>query len=93
MNNIIRVILVLLLWNLIVFLIYGWDKRKSIHGEYRIKEDTLLTCALLMGAYGSLAGMLFFHHKTKKMKFYIAVPICLLLNSALLFFMVYMRYA
>ncbi|RKV74785.1 MAG: DUF1294 domain-containing protein, partial [Streptococcus sp.] len=31
-----------LLWNLIVFLLYGWDKRKAKKNHYRIPEKTLL---------------------------------------------------
>ena len=45
-----------LLWNLIVFLLYGWDKRKAKKNHYRIPEKTLLLSALAAGGLGALLG-------------------------------------
>ena len=61
----------LIIINIISFLLYGIDKRKSIKGKYRISEYNLLMMAILGGSIGSLIGMKVFHHKTKKILFWI----------------------
>lgn len=66
-----------LIWNLFTFLQMGMDKRKAVKERQRISEKTLLLSAFCMGAVGSGAGMLVFHHKTKKWKFRILVPLAL----------------
>ena len=58
-----------LLWNLIVFLLYGWDKRKAKKNHYRIPEKTLLLSALAAAGLGALLGGRLFHHKTRKWYF------------------------
>ena len=58
-----------LLWNLVVFLLYGWDKRKAKKNHYRIPEKTLLLSALAAGGLGALLGGRLFHHKTRKWYF------------------------
>jgi len=77
--------IVLGVWNLIVFLVYGLDKYKAQHDKWRIPEKTLLLMALVMGGAGALVGMRVFHHKTKHRVFTIGVPVCLLLNLAVLY--------
>jgi uncharacterized membrane protein YsdA (DUF1294 family) len=58
----------------------GIDKYKAIKNNYRISENTLLLISILGGGIGSLLGMILFHHKTKKLKFQILVPISILIN-------------
>lgn len=67
-------------WNLIVFALYGIDKRKAKRKERRVSEQTLLLLAALMGAPGAFLGMRVFRHKTKHTKFKIGVPLLLVLN-------------
>lgn len=45
-------------------------------------ERTLLLIAAIGGSLGSLLGMLVAHHKTRKAKFYILVPLLLVLHAA-----------
>lgn len=73
-----------LIWNLFTFLQMGMDKRKAVKEKQRISEKTLLLSAFFMGAVGSGAGMLVFHHKTKKWKFRILVPLALAVNLAVI---------
>ena len=73
-----------IIWNIIVFLLYGVDKLKAKAGSWRIPEKTLLLCALFFGAVGALFGMGIFRHKTKHMKFKILVPLFLMLNLVIL---------
>ena len=61
-----------LLWNLVVFLFYGWDKRKAKKNHYRIPEKILLMSALVAGGLGALLGGRLFHHKTRKWYFWLA---------------------
>jgi len=75
-------ILVYVVINLVVFAMYGIDKYKATHKKWRIPEATLIGAAVF-GVLGALAGMKFFHHKTKKPKFYITVPLILVLEVAL----------
>ena len=66
--------------NIFSFILMGIDKYKAIKNNYRISENTLLLLSILGGGIGSLLGMILFHHKTKKLKFQILVPISILIN-------------
>ena len=71
--------------NIIAFAAMGYDKRKAKRHQWRVSENTLMLLALLMGAAGSFAGMYTFRHKTKHMKFVIGVPVCFLINVAVMY--------
>ncbi len=66
--------------NLIGFLLMGWDKYSAIKEKWRISENSLISIALIGGGIGSLIGMFLFHHKTKKKRFLIGIPLCILIN-------------
>lgn len=66
--------------NALGFLIMLADKEKAKKRLWRIPEATLLTVAALGGSIGCLAGMKVFHHKTRKPKFYIGIPVILALQ-------------
>ena len=69
--------------NALGFLIMLADKEKGKKRLWRIPEATLLTVAALGGSIGCLAGMKVFHHKTRKPKFYIGIPVILALQLIL----------
>lgn len=73
--------------NLAAFITYGWDKMKAKRNEWRVPEKTLLGLAFIGGSAGALAGMLFFHHKTRKWKFRAGVPLILLIQVAVILWM------
>ena len=73
---------ILVVWNAVVFAMYGLDKRKSRDGGRRVSEKALLTAAALLGGPGALLGMFVFRHKTKHLKFRIGVPLLLIVNIA-----------
>lgn len=75
----------LLIVNVIGFLLFGIDKYKAIHQDYRISEKALFMIALIGGAYGAYAAMYLFHHKTRKTMFKFGVPVIVLLESYLLY--------
>ena len=76
-------VLGLLLWNGVTFIMMGLDKRRAKKGAWRISERALLGSAFLLGAYGSLAGMFFFRHKTRHWYFRLLLPLFALLQTAL----------
>ncbi len=57
--------------NLITFIIYGLDKYAAIHKKYRVSEYSLYSLALFGGGIGAIIGMRTFHHKTRKLIFWI----------------------
>ena len=79
----VKILLVYILCvSIIAFAAYGIDKRKAEKNKWRIPESVLIMLAVLGGSVGALAGMLVFHHKTKKAKFVIGIPVILLLQAA-----------
>ena len=56
---------ILVVWNAVVFAMYGLDKRKARGGGRRVSEKTLLMAAAFLGGPGALLGMSVFRHKTK----------------------------
>lgn len=71
--------------NIVAFAIYGLDKKRAIHDEWRIPEATLLTLAAVGGSVGALFGMQTFRHKTRKPKFAYGVPAMLLVHLGLFY--------
>ena len=55
------------------------DKRRALKNWYRISENTLLFISFLGGCFGFYMSMLLFHHKTKKMKFKVILPILMII--------------
>lgn len=71
--------------NVIALLTYGIDKSRAVRHRWRIPEATLIGVALIGGGAGALTGMLIFHHKTRKWKFRILVPLAILLWAAAIY--------
>lgn len=86
--NVIFVLLgYLILINLVGFTAMFLDKRKARKGAFRIPESTLFTIAFMGGSLGSLIGMYTFRHKTRHLSFTIGMPLLLLLQLLVLFFL------
>ena len=79
MNWVKYAVMALVIWNAVVFILYGWDKHMARRGGWRVSEKTLLLAAF-MGGLGALCGMLAFRHKTRHLKFRIGVPLLLVVN-------------
>lgn len=86
---IIALIVYFVLINIITCILYGIDKKKAEKGKWRVPEATLLLFAAIGGSLGALYGMKHYHHKTKKIKFYLGVPVILLLQLALFIFILF----
>jgi uncharacterized membrane protein YsdA (DUF1294 family) len=70
--------------NILTWILFGIDKWKAKRNKWRIPEATLLFFAAIGGSIGALCGMYLFHHKTKHKKFFIGVPVILLLQIAVI---------
>lgn len=79
-------IIYVVLVNVVAFLLYGFDKWQARKGKRRISEKTLLALAILGGSAGAYVGMYLFHHKTKKVKFYLGIPMIILLQVGILIY-------
>ena len=72
--------------NIVTFLVYGIDKIKAKQKIRRIREASLLVLAVLGGSIGALLGMYVWHHKTKHKKFKYGLPMILLAQIAIIYF-------
>ena len=80
----INILIYLLSINLIGILIMLIDKKKAIKGSWRIPEKSLLIVAMMGGAIGTMIGMYWFRHKTKKLRFTIGFPVILITEIVLI---------
>ena len=78
----------LIVINVVTFLVYGIDKWKAKKGQgsWRISEATLLILAVIGGSIGALLGMKVWRHKTMHKKFKYGLPLILLAQIALIYF-------
>ena len=76
----------LIVINVVTFLVYGIDKWKAKQGSWRISEATLLILAVNGGSIGALLGMKVWRHKTMHKKFKYGLPLILLVQIALIYF-------
>lgn len=75
------IIYYLLLINIGNFAVFGIDKLLAKRGsKERIPESTLILFSAIGGSIGGLAAMYLFRHKTKHAKFYICLPLFLILH-------------
>ncbi len=73
--------------NVATFFTYGLDKWKARQDRWRIRESALLLLAVLGGSVGAWLGMKVWHHKTLHKKFKYGVPAILILQIALVTFL------
>ena len=66
--------------NIVLLILMGVDKAKAKKNKWRVKEATLIVCALLGGGTGGFVGMKLFHHKTRKLQFTIGLPFITILE-------------
>lgn len=73
--------------NIISYTLYAEDKQKAKKQLWRIPEKILFFTAFLGGAFGALAGMQVFHHKTQKKYFWFLNLLALVLHMILQYFL------
>lgn len=75
--------------NLVGFAVMGIDKKKAKKRAFRIPEATLFLIAIIGGSIGSIVGMRVFHHKTRHWYFAYGMPAILVLQIALVIFLIF----
>ena len=78
----------LVLMNLAAVALYFIDKQKAKRNKWRIKEAVLLGVGFLGGAVGALMAMKTFRHKTKHYYFYVVNILGILVDAAILYFII-----
>lgn len=61
------------------------DKRSAIKHKWRVPESTLLLLAAMSGCVVMYITMRIIHHKTKKLKFMLGIPIIFILEVLTVF--------
>ena len=85
MSEILKILIIYLISiNVATFFTYGVDKWKAKRSKWRIREASLLLLAVLGGSIGALLGMKIWHHKTMHKKFIYGVPAILIVQIALI---------
>lgn len=69
-----------LIASLLLFILYGVDKRRARRGKWRIPEVTLQLISLLGGWPGGYAAQREFRHKTRKLSFQLIFIITVIMN-------------
>jgi uncharacterized membrane protein YsdA (DUF1294 family) len=82
-------LVVLLIINTISFILMSFDKNRSRGDRARISEGTIFFWAICLGSLGVYLGMFVFRHKTRKIYFTLGIPLLILQNFALVFFLLY----
>lgn len=59
-------ILLFIFFNLVTFIIFGYDKYLARANRRRISEKTLVTLALMGGSVGAVFAQKIFRHKSRK---------------------------
>ena len=76
--------------NILTIIVFGVDKMNAKSNRQRVRIVTLLGLAFIGGSVGALIGMYGFHHKTKKAYFTVGVPLILLKQVVVLFYVMNM---
>jgi hypothetical protein len=77
--------------NVITFLAFAIDKLHAIKGKRRIRIITLLGLAFVGGSLGALLGMYTLRHKTKVDYFTVGVPLIMIMQAVVVFFVMNIR--
>ena len=64
------------------------DKKRAIKHKYRIPERTLIVISALGGSVAMLITMNIIRHKTKHLKFMVGIPIIIIVQIALLVYII-----
>lgn len=77
----------LMIINAVCYFMFFWDKRLAKRGRRRIREKSLFLAAVLGGSLGGLLAMYMFRHKTLHRKFKLGMPLVLVIQLALLVYL------
>lgn len=89
LNGIYIALAYLAIINGFTFFLYGIDKLKAKRSKWRVSEAMLIWMAVLGGSIGAWMGMKVWHHKTQHFKFKYGIPLILLVQIALITWLVW----
>lgn len=72
--------------NVVTFIAFAIDKLNAIGHRSRIRIVTLLGLAFMGGSLGGLLAMYLLHHKTKKDYFTVGIPLIMLMQVVVVFY-------
>ena len=89
-GNTIRYIIIYIIGiNIITFFAFLIDKINAIEKRSRIRIVTLLGFAFLGGSVGAIVSMYLFRHKTQKDYFAVGVPLIMLMQFIVIWFLIF----
>ena len=74
---------IFLLFNVVTFCLYWWDKEEERGGHWRVSQARLLQVPCLGGNVGAVAAQRLLRHKTRKEPFRTQLMAILVLHAAL----------
>jgi len=77
----------LIVINIVTLIVFGKDKINAMGKRSRIRIVTLLGLAFIGGSVGGLIAMYAFHHKTKQDYFTVGIPLIIIMQMVVLFFL------
>ena len=86
------IVIYLVAVNVITFFLYGIDKWKARRSKWRIPEATILGLAVIGGSLGAWLGMRMWHHKTMHKKFQLGIPLIIVVQIALVIWIISKSY-
>lgn len=78
--------------SLISVIVTVYDKKAAKRGKRRIRESTLMLLSLLGGSLAMYITMKKIRHKTKHKKFMLGIPVIIVLQIALIFYLYFVYY-
>ena len=77
--------------NFVTFAAFAIDKIAAIEGKSRIRIVTLLGLSFAGGSIGALIAMYLLRHKTRKDYFTVGVPLTIVMQVVVIFFLMNMK--
>ena len=84
MDTIATLPIILVLFNIVTFCLYWWDKEAARDGHWRVSEARLLQFAFFGGSLGAVAAQRILRHKTRKEPFRTRLMAILILHALLI---------
>ena len=78
--------------NFITFIVFAIDKVNAQEHRSRIKIVTLLGLSFIGGSIGALLAIYLLHHKTKKDYFTVGIPIIMIMQVIVLFYLLNVKF-
>ncbi len=84
MSTATTLLIIFLLFNVVTFCVFWWDKEAARDGHWRVSEARLLQFAFIGGSLGAFAAQRLLRHKTRKEPFRTLLMAILILHAVLI---------